>query len=244
MPPSCTPSIPRRFSQAPRAGRWKPCSSRVGYALLIWCSVSAALLVKHSAVFVSLPLLIWAVGYRRAILLLLTSGVVWLLSFAPFAPAGSAGILDNVLLFGSFKQPFLTHLLLPTGVNGLLFGLALVGVYVRLPRLPLERALLAGVLTWLVFSPGFATNYLLLLVGVAALNAPEERRWLLPVSIAAALIEADFCGLLVLNADVRTLLWLALWPMLLVWWWEVVRGRATRAPGELGSTTFNNSDTI
>ncbi len=207
---------------------------RHGTIIAIFCCVTAALIVKHSSIFAIFPLLVWWVGYRRTILLLLSSGIVFLLTFAPFAGEGSAGILSNVFLYKSWRLPYGTQLLFEPTINTAIMALAVFLAPLLTRRMPLERALLVGVLAWLVFTSGISTNYLYPLIAVAALNAPRDRRWLPVVSVIVAALEMEYTGLLpAFPAALKAGLWMGLWFVLVAWLWGLVRhtGRAASRTG-------------
>lgn len=142
---------------------------------------------------------------------------MFLLTFVPYAGEGSDGILRNVFLYRSWRLPYGAQLLLPPSVNTAIMAVA-VTVAPRLThRMPMERALLIGLLTWLVFTQGIAGNYFALLIPIACLNAPRDRRWLWPLSVLVAIIELEFTGLLDVSPVVGVVLWAGLWCICAAW---------------------------
>lgn len=196
--------------------------------LCIWLLGTLALLVKHNAVVVVYALFVWLFGVRRGVLALLLSSLVFVLSFAPYTPVGSAGMLRNVFLYRGMIEPYGLLVILPGAVNTALMALAMLTVPLLARRLPLQDALLVSVLAWLVTTSGIGVQYFMVLLIVGSLN-PRNTGWLLGIGGLVALIEVDMLmpGQ-TLPLPVLRVAWAALWLVCALWLTTLMMARLPR----------------
>lgn len=120
---------------------------------------AAAVFMKHSTVFLVWALFVYAAGVRRALLWMVATGSIFLLSLTPFLPSGAEGIWRNVLAYTSLANGYGLTMLLPRGqVTALLYGVLLI-LPMLTRRMPLTRTLWLSSIGYLMFVPGFGGHY-------------------------------------------------------------------------------------
>jgi len=127
--------------------------------------LGASLVVKHLLFALPLWLALHQKTLRRRLLVLALPVVLFAASFAPFlARGGARGVVDHVLLYSSFKNDPLWHVLsfggLPVALATPLFLAVLVGCGVLLRRSCPTEMLLAYLLVLVAFSPSMTNQYL------------------------------------------------------------------------------------
>ncbi len=110
---------------------------------------------------------------RRRLVLLLAPPTLFLLAFVPYWGEGHAGIVRNVLLYRSFSNAPLWHLIVPRPLAPALtpmvfFIAALAGFGLAARRLPPMRSLLLYTAVLVAFSPALANQYLAIPIAFCA----------------------------------------------------------------------------
>lgn len=138
---------------------------------LLWLFATAGMIVKHN-VFYELIICLQSSIKRYSIKLSLftVSFVIFLLLFIPYWETGSKGIIRHVLNYGSYSGIYgLTSLFtLPQLKYFFIVAMFFFPIYLR-GRDIIAQCLL-GALFFLTFTTGFATQYLVLPVALAAIR--------------------------------------------------------------------------
>ena len=129
----------------------------------IWLLGVLSMLLKHITLFFVLFLFFKAAPTkRRAVLMMLAAGLVFLLSFLPYLPAGREGIIQNVFLYISRSSPEYGLASTP-GWSAVPF-MALMAAFALIAsrRLAARDGLLFMALAYLTFAPGVSEQVFIL----------------------------------------------------------------------------------
>jgi hypothetical protein len=181
-------------------------------------------------------MLVYAFGFRRALLALGMIGGVFLFSFAPYLPDAAGQIVHQVLLYASVDYGYGLAPLLPDGLHKLIFyaGMLMLPVWVRRRGLLLAEALLACSLLFLILTPGFGIQMAALVLVFGAL---EPSIWyMLMASVTATLVYPY--PLLAASAPVlNNLLW-----VMCVWRLTMIYRKTGHRMRLLSSTEVNHAE--
>lgn len=198
-------------------------------ALVAWPSAIVAVLVKQ----IVGPALIF-LPFRRSWALAAAALVLFLISLVPWAlTGGAAGIWTNVLTYASAPGVWgLTAVGIPAQlVMAVLVAFMICVAYLTRHLKPPER-LVAWAVTFLVFTPGYGVQYLVLPIAVATL---ARSWWLIPYTLVAAphIIWPELFS----RAPI--------WVVLAVWWIALlVRAVFPNAQKRLSSDGFRRLVTV
>jgi hypothetical protein len=194
--------------------------------------LALGVVIKHNTVFIVWPLLVWAVGLRRAVLGMAIIAIAFLSSFLPYWAAQSTGILANVFMYRSAAGLFGLSWFVPSSLATLAMVLAVFATPLIFRPATIVHVMTLGVLVWLTTAPGFGIQYMTLFLLSAA--AEKRYRWpLFVVGVGVAIWESYFVSLsieTVIAAALYMFVPLALWVVMLSWLVVVVRQSALRWP--------------
>jgi len=141
-----------------------------------WAMFAFAIIIKQDTVLLIWPTATWLYGWRRSIVGLLVIGILFLLTFAPYAETGSAGIVKNVLLYASSPRRYGLGQWLPSMITLPLMAVVTILTPILIARrVTLWRCLLISMATWMTFTGGFAIQYSLFFLLVLAIETNHPR---------------------------------------------------------------------
>lgn len=146
----------------------------------------AAVLVKHIVLFNAWVLFVYHLNYRRAIIVILMLGLIFLLSFAPFLPEGAEGVLRNVFMYRSGNIGAYRGLGSAVGIVLFYVLMVLSPVFWKRQRFTLVEATAYTALLQLTLMPGVAAQYFLLPITFTSLM-PSLWKWTLALGVILGL---------------------------------------------------------
>jgi len=176
--------------------------------LLTWVLGTLSILFKQITLFFVLTLYVFtAKNWRRSIIMILASGIIFLLSFVPF---WNDRIIDQVFGYQGGLGIFGLTVVLPPALVKALF-LLIMSFAPYLSRYQLKHTLPVGMLTsvlfFFVFIPGFFAHYIILLLIVGAILVDY---WYLALS----LVSLDLIWLYIYGTSFTLPVRLMVWPLI------------------------------
>ena len=154
---------------------------------LLWLSATAGMIIKHNIFYELIICLHSSIKrYWVKMSLFAVSVAIFILSFARYWKTGSEGIIENVFKYGSFSSVYgwSTFFYIPQLRYLFILGMFLFPLLLK--GKDLIAQCLLGVLFFLTFTTGFATQYLVLPVALGVLR--PTKFYLLYTLVASALV--------------------------------------------------------
>lgn len=142
---------------------------RNGSSWSIFLLGTLSILIKHITIFAVIAIFFSVTKHkRRAILMLLGSALIFLISFLPYIPEGSNNILHRVFLYSGTFKPYSPFLLIPFWTTPLFAIVMLMFIYLFRKK-PIENQIQNSFLVFLTFAPGISEQYFVLPVIIGSL---------------------------------------------------------------------------
>jgi hypothetical protein len=195
-----------------------------GKTLLMWSLFTLSLIIKHDTAFVIWPLCVYLYGWRRGMIAMLASVIVFLLTFIPYVPTNAEGIARNVFLYQSHNGMYGLSLFLPRTLNLLLMvgAVFITPIILNRNQTALIPMLTYSLVAWFVFTTGLGVQYLTLLFVIGVM----DRRfwgWLYVAGIAVCIPQIGYVmdDYSVINVMIF-LAYLIIWGMCTLWLLRIV----------------------
>ncbi|MCC7450180.1 MAG: hypothetical protein IT324_22370 [Anaerolineae bacterium] len=154
----------------------------------LWLLITTALVIKHIVVFFCWTLCLYLFSLRRAVIAMICSLAIFVLTFVPFLPTGAEGVYFHVLRYQATVGIYGVSTLLPPGwAAAIFFSIMLVfPVLARSRGVTLVNALGGASLLFIVFVYGFSDQYFILPVIWMSVQ-PSAIYWIYSVIAASTL---------------------------------------------------------
>ena len=188
---------------------------------LIWVLGTIALLIKHITFFGVWVLFAQTVhNNKKAILMLIASVIVFLLTFVPYVSTGWHGILQNVFLYKGLSGYYGLSLFLPRIANYVLFSVVMVTLPLLAKNLDKKlttRSIELSFASFLSTVPGIGEQYFLLPIIWGSIS-PTRWYWVYSIFTTLFLI-ASPSNIHLLNISLigQVVLWNFVWTCALIW---------------------------
>ncbi len=210
----------------------KPQFSAPWQRIWMWVFVTLGVMVKHNICY-QLPIVLrfmygklknWAVLFGL-------SALMFAVLFLPYWRESKDGIIQNVLLYGSYPVNYGVSTFIQAGALKYIFMGALF-IYAFAQRShDLTTRCLQGMLFFLTFTPGFGHQYLVLPVALGAIR-PSRSFFAFSAVASIAIMGSDR------NIYIKALSWVplnAVWVCVLIWF-VLVHTQSSESSGLLGGS--------
>jgi hypothetical protein len=189
----------------------------------LWLLITTALVIKHIVLFLSWTLLLYLFKPRRAVLAMICSLAIFVLTFVPFLPSGAEGVYFHVLRYQSAIGLYGISAVVPVSLAAFIFFSVMLTLplVVRSRGITLLNALGITSLLFIGFVYGFGAQYFILPVIWMSVQ-PSVFFWLYSFA-AASLVPVDWNPITHFTAESATRIIVHInlvWLVAMAWLWR------------------------